>query len=112
MYTSTVGMNVNVPEDNNDDLPPPGYSCSNSELSASTESTTVHDHDHDVSSSAASTTPTSVTEAQSRRVAQVNSSSTIDDIPLIVADENANLMETILDNVHRLPNMKIGRAHV
>lgn len=112
MYTSTVGMNVNVPEDNNDDLPPPGYSCSNSELSASTESTTVHDHDHDVSSSAASTTPTSVTEAQSRRVAQVNSLSTIDDIPLIVADENANLMETILDNVHRLPNMTFEKQDI
>lgn len=108
MYTSTVGMNVNVPEDNNDDLPPPVYSCNNSEWSASTESTNIQD----VTSSAASTTPTSVTEAQSRRVAHVSSSSTIDDIPLIVADENANLMETILDNVHRLPNMTFEKQEI
>ncbi|KAI5949734.1 hypothetical protein KGF57_004557 [Candida theae] len=116
MYTSTVGMNVNVPEDNEDDLPPPVYSCNNSELSAHTSSESNHLQEATTtsasSSSAASTTPTSVSESQNRRVAPVNSTSTIDDIPLIVADENANLMETILDNVHRLPNMTFEKQEI
>ncbi|KAG5420738.1 BUL1 [Candida metapsilosis] len=108
MYTSTVGMNINVPEEKDDDLPPPLYSCNNSEWSGSTESANVQD----VHSSAASTTPTSVTEAQSRRMVPSSSTSTIDDVPLIIADENANLMETILDNVHRLPNMTFEKQEI
>ncbi|KAI5970855.1 BUL1 [Candida margitis] len=108
MYTSTIGMNINVPEDNDDDLPPPHYQCNNSEWSASSESTNVHE----IGSSAASTTPTSLEEAQSRRVDSDSSTTTVDNIPLIVADENANLMETILDNVHRLPNMTFEKQEI
>ncbi|KAI3402993.2 BUL1 [Candida oxycetoniae] len=93
MYTSTIGMGVNVPQslESRDLPPPPDYLDSRSESEPSIYSggntATV------VSSS------TSTLSGNGRNGGGTNSA-------MIVADESTNTWEeTILDNVHQIPNM-------
>ena len=99
MFTSTIGMNVNVPEDNYQrytDAEPPSYNqedlntVESSSVSVSQASSALHNMS--LGSSRTSTN-------DSLQVIDENGS-------FIVADENTwHWRETILDNVHRLPNL-------
>ncbi|KAI5961629.1 BUL1 [Candida pseudojiufengensis] len=101
MYTQTIGKNVKVPEENDDvynQPPPPIYSNDEIESSNSTNSA----HFSILQSSTSSITNVS-NENNGTAIDIQNLNS--DDDSLIVADENTNWRETVLDNVHKLPNM-------
>ena len=109
MFTSTVGMNVNVPEvTENYDIQPPTYIPSSS--TATSDSTSLATTSH-VSSAFNELSMGSSRTSVSGSVAERGStSSTLEGIDengsFIIADENTgSWRETILDNVHRLPNM-------
>ncbi|KAI5952696.1 BUL1 [Candida jiufengensis] len=93
MYTQTIGMNVTVP-DETDNRPPPIYS--NEEIECSTS---VNSYQFSNLQSATSSFTNTISNESN---IGANSS---DNNSLIVANENTNWRETILDNVHQLPNM-------
>ncbi|RLV96060.1 Ubiquitin ligase-binding protein BUL1 [Spathaspora sp. JA1] len=93
MFTSTIRINATVPEseDNDDDNPPPDYADSISSISSSTfvERLSLRGRD----------------SADTRASHDENLTTSLND-NLIVVDENTGTwQETILDNIHRLPNL-------
>ncbi|CAK9436887.1 uncharacterized protein LODBEIA_P14090 [Lodderomyces beijingensis] len=107
MYTSTLGMNAHVPETSEDDnLPPPKYDAGHSDCSHSEHSSNLLAATASTPATAASTTrPPSELALQSTSSSTNVAGSVADsgNAALIVTDEHS-WKETILDNVHKLPN--------
>ncbi|KAI5954488.1 hypothetical protein KGF54_002263 [Candida jiufengensis] len=102
MYTQTIGMNVNVPEDNGlaNEIPPPNYSDESDYSAQSAQFSNLHSSISPNTCLSSIETPVDHNVNIDRLINRNDS-----DRSLIVADENTNWRETVLDNVHKLPNM-------
>ncbi|KAG7661170.1 BUL1, partial [[Candida] subhashii] len=96
MFTNTIRMNATVPENDEDNnITPPNYTII---------STQMFDQSSSISSNTSQIQQLSLTGSTSTRA--TNEDSDFENAPFIIADENTGTwQETILDNVHRLPNL-------
>ncbi|EMG49706.1 hypothetical protein G210_5465 [Candida maltosa Xu316] len=100
MFTSTLGRNVNVPEldDNPRNLEPPVYNREDSFHSDAASSTSSSHLSSGFNNLSLGSSRTSVTSTTLENIDEQGS--------FIIADENTGYWkETILDNVHHLPNL-------